>query len=425
MVDDGATARRRRSPGDPEATRENVGDDATNEPVAVGARGLLARLVRRAVAPEASEELQAATTTRIFLYFCVLVSASYVAFYLWYDPSGLTFVLAVNAIAAAVYGGGLVALRYGEQLAASLIALGMATVQILLCAGNVGSSVGFHLYLLAAGQLVFMVFTDCQRVFRWFFLGTAASAFVFCQVFLDADRASYHFASATRTALFSVNAIGAGFVMFILAALAHLRGEEAQSDARASAVRAEYLANTDVLTGLANRRPAMIELERLSGPDSGAFCIAIADLDGFKDLNDTYGHECGDVILSAVGRALREGVRVTDLVGRWGGEEFIAILPGTAIEDAVPLMERLRASVADLRVKCGGHSHTITASFGVADGDGEVAAFRVVKRADDAMYDAKKAGRNAVRARPLVWRGGAPETVDTSTRSLRVRGAES
>jgi diguanylate cyclase (GGDEF)-like protein len=269
-----------------------------------------------------------------------------------------------------------------------------------------------------------MVFTDRQGMLRWLFLGAAAGVFIFCQFFIEYELGPHQFSSNTRSILFSVNVVGTGALLYGLAAIAHLRGREAQAEARAATARAEYLANTDALTGLMNRRPVMLEFDRLDRLESGSFCYGISDLDAFKDLNDTYGHGCGDRVLAAVGRAFRTHVRVTDIVGRWGGEEFIFILHDTTLADAVKLMERLRTEVEGLTIPCGDHSHTTTASFGVADGEGGSPSFRVVKRADDAMYDAKAAGRNAVRSRPLAAGDNPAPVVDASTRSLRVRGTE-
>jgi diguanylate cyclase (GGDEF)-like protein len=204
--------------------------------------------------------------------------------------------------------------------------------------------------------------------------------------------------------------------------VAHERSHVAQRVAHQAAARAEYLANTDALTGLANRRPVTTELDALARPGSAPYCLAIADLDAFKELNDTFGHACGDTVLAAVGRTLRASVRAGDLVGRWGGEEFIFVLVGTSLTDAVSRSERVRAAIEDLVVDCSGHVHTITVSVGVADGVPGMPAFRVLKRADDAMYDAKNAGRNTVRSR---GRDVEEHLRLTDTRSLRIRGASS
>jgi diguanylate cyclase (GGDEF)-like protein len=166
----------------------------------------------------------------------------------------------------------------------------------------------------------------------------------------------------------------------------------------------------------------MIEMDLLSQVGAGTYCLAIADLDGFKDLNDTYGHSCGDVVLARIGATFRTNVRTTDLVGRWGGEEFIFVLPQAALVDGEALSERIRSAVENLVIHCTGHSHRITVSVGVADGDPTIPGFRVLKRADDAMYDAKRAGRNCVRTRSRDATH-APEHPDrASARSVRVHG---
>lgn len=289
-----------------------------------------------------------------------------------------------------------------------------------------GGTVGYLLFLIAAGELVFVVFTDKQRAYRNLFLVTSATAFAFGQVFLDPEFASYHFTDHVQAVLFSVNAMGTGMILFILAALTYQRARVAQEQAHASAARAEYLANTDPLTGLANRRPLAAELERVAVPGGPPYCVAIADLDWFKELNDTFGHACGDRVLATLGRMLRSRVRMTDLVGRWGGEEFIFVLPLTTLHEAEVLVERIRGELAGLVVDCTHHVHVVTASFGIADGGGETTASRVLRRADDAMYDAKRAGRNTVRVRAYAGSGPIPmpdeSAVTPPSRALRVKG---
>ncbi|MCJ7826782.1 MAG: GGDEF domain-containing protein [Demequinaceae bacterium] len=398
-------------------------DDVGDETEPSGRRGLLSRWGWAAVSVHRDDDAQAAKTIQTFLVVSILVNTVYTVFYLVSDPATLSHVLGVNATATVFFAFAILLARAGHQTAASLVGLLTAAVEILVCSDFLGWSVGFHLFLLAVGQLVFMVFTDRQGVFRWLFLAVATGVFIFCQFFTEYELGPSSFASHTRSLLFSLNAVGTGVIIYGLAAIAHLRGREAQAEARASTARAEYLANTDALTGLMNRRPIMLEFERMDSLESGSFCIAIADLDGFKALNDTFGHECGDRVLAAVGRFFRTNVRATDIVGRWGGEEFIFVLLDATLADSVMLMERLREQVADLTVTCGEHDHSTAASFGVADGEGGAPSFLVVKRADDAMYDAKAAGRNTVRSRPLAADDeSAPTPIrPASNRSLRVR----
>jgi two-component system cell cycle response regulator len=151
----------------------------------------------------------------------------------------------------------------------------------------------------------------------------------------------------------------------------------------------------DPLTRVHNRRFLFSHLRALL---SGArrherpLSVAIVDLDGFKAVNDRYGHAVGDALLVAVARALRGSVRKEDAVGRLGGEEFLALLPDTGPSAAVRAAERLRAAVA-----AANGPVPVTASVGWATLEPGEDADDVVRRADDALYEAKAAGRDAVR----------------------------
>ncbi len=361
------------------------------------------------------EDREAASTVRALLAFLILTAVGYLAYFAILDASELRPAILVNVAFCVVYGGGLLALRWGAALLAAVIAVGGSIAQVLVCSILLGPRVGLHLFLIAAGQAVFMVFTDRQRVYRWVFAASSAAVFAYCQFALDPDEAVFPLTDSAHRVLFSVNAAGAGLIVTVLAAVAHARGRVASAEANSAAERARFLANTDPLTGLANRRPVMDELERVSS--EGDYSVVVADLDHFKELNDRFGHMCGDRVLAAVGEELRRHVRAHDTVGRWGGEEFIFVLPGTGIGDATGFAERLRAAIEGCAVECGGHVHRVTASFGAADGASDGMSHRVVRRADDAMYEAKAAGRNAVRARPL-----ASTTLEPPTSEVPVVG---
>lgn len=340
----------------------------------------------------------AASAAHAFSLFCIALTVAYMGFYWWYDSAGLQVLQAVLVGCTAAFTLAVVVLRLGYQLAGSLLLLTTAAFEVLVSTAYVGWLSGLHLYLIAGAHLAFMVFTERQAVYRWLFVGIAAFCFLFCQLLIDPANVPYRFPMGVEEALFSVNAVTVGVVMFALAASHHHRAQSAQATARAAAVRAEYLANTDPLTGLENRRPIMDRLESLAKRSSGAYSVSIIDLDRFKQLNDTFGHVCGDNVLTAVGQRLRSRLRGSDAVGRWGGEEFIVVLPETRLADAEALMDRLRREIDRSPIACGTHVHHVTASFGVADGRNGTSTHRLIKRADDAMYEAKMAGRNSVRA---------------------------
>jgi diguanylate cyclase (GGDEF)-like protein len=163
------------------------------------------------------------------------------------------------------------------------------------------------------------------------------------------------------------------------------------------AARLNQLAVTDPLTGLANRRRTLRQLEDLSGtpaPDL-APAILLADLDHFKHINDQHGHEVGDRVLIAVAGALRAATREADTIARWGGEEFLVLLPRTAPGEALELANRLRLRIEALVVLDHAlRPVAVTMSIGVAlHVPGETGA-AWLRRADDALYRAKAQGRN-------------------------------
>ncbi|MBK9179368.1 MAG: GGDEF domain-containing protein [Acidimicrobiales bacterium] len=157
--------------------------------------------------------------------------------------------------------------------------------------------------------------------------------------------------------------------------------------------RSEVQASTDPLTGLLNRRSVENNLRELAR-DLTPFTVAMGDLDHFKQLNDTHGHEAGDRALRLFAQVLRRTLRPGDLVARFGGEEFLLVFPSCSTVDAVSALERVREALA-LALSEGG-SPGFTASFGVADSNQGDDLDEIVAVADQALFAAKVQGRNRV-----------------------------
>jgi diguanylate cyclase (GGDEF)-like protein len=162
----------------------------------------------------------------------------------------------------------------------------------------------------------------------------------------------------------------------------------------------ERQALVDGLTGLANRRQCEETLEdELARVErfGGSLAVVVADLDWFKDINDRHGHPAGDTVLREFAVLLEETVRDVDLAGRWGGEEFVLVLPGTDLTGGAQLAERIRAALAGRTVLAvDGSPIPVTASFGVAAIPPAKTASELFAAADAAMYQAKRAGKNRV-----------------------------
>ena len=180
---------------------------------------------------------------------------------------------------------------------------------------------------------------------------------------------------------------------------------EARVDERTRALseanrQLEALAMTDILTGLPNRRHAMSRIERewrdAAAADAPLACLMI-DADGFKGINDTYGHDAGDAVLRGLARELGHGVRTDDVVCRLGGDEFLIVCPRTPLAGALQLGEAVRAAVAALRVPAGAGEWRGSVSVGVAARTREMtSADDLIKAADQGVYAAKRDGRDRV-----------------------------
>jgi len=208
--------------------------------------------------------------------------------------------------------------------------------------------------------------------------------------------------TVTEASLYSsLTGIGSWLPWVVLACLL-LAGVQASvlvvrlADSKAASART---AVTDSLTTLPNRRAWGVELPKQlarARRTQTPICMAVLDIDKFKDFNDTFGHRAGDMLLTKAARAWAEHLRNTDLIVRYGGEEFGVLLPGTSADDAVAVIERVRAATPD----------SCTASVGFAQWDGIESPAHLFDRADRALYRAKSAGRNRSVSDPIDTRVG-------------------
>lgn len=161
----------------------------------------------------------------------------------------------------------------------------------------------------------------------------------------------------------------------------------------------ELLATRDFLTGLSNRRDFLnraSQEEKRFKRTHRPFSLILLDIDHFKRINDTYGHDCGDQVLIRVSRALEKALRAQDILARWGGEEFICLLPDTGGEGVGYAAEKIRTDVECLICDCIDGDDAVTVTLGASVYDGSCDIEACIRSADNALYKGKNKGRNQV-----------------------------
>lgn len=301
-----------------------------------------------------------------------IVYFSTVLFILWRKPHRLRFVILVMYLALSI--------RVTALLIYVLLAPASVVDTLLLWA------IG---WMPVAYALPFLVFRD-----RLAFLVSMSTLSLW--IILSVVYVALHFTNHQSTALFLVIAqiFAAGIVMIMFVALyGRLRGLYMFS--RKSALQMETIANTDFLLQIPNRRALQIELNKELGRIGDMrvpLSIILIDIDHFKEINDKHGHAMGDKILIDMASVILRLVDPSCYFGRWGGEEFLLILPSTNGIEACNTAEEFRSLI---HIYCFPVDH-VTASFGVAEYRSGDTMDSILKRADDALYKSKRLGRNRV-----------------------------
>ena len=220
-------------------------------------------------------------------------------------------------------------------------------------------------------------------------------------VLLEKDNTIAELKIKRQRLLLLYSAIGIVLILAFVFILSNLYRQKVKTAAALAVAngKLEELSRTDPLTKLWNRRymHEIVELERVRIKRAfEPFSFILMDIDHFKNVNDTYGHECGDYVLSTIAVILRSAVRKQDVVGRWGGEEFLLFLPATSLKGALTIAESIRKKIADYPFNYSSTNIAITATLGVSEYEETVSVEACIKLADDALYEGKEGGRNRV-----------------------------
>jgi diguanylate cyclase (GGDEF)-like protein len=212
-----------------------------------------------------------------------------------------------------------------------------------------------------------------------------------------------HYPARVEAVTFALMAACSLAVTFLTGEMNKLRArlKSKKANLEAALERIRTLATTDDLTAVANRRhmnDVLADEERRAPDAARPACIALLDIDFFKRINDGHGHAAGDAVLRGFATRLRAGLRRGDVLARWGGEEFLLLLPETTVDDALALLERIRADVGTAAMPGVDPALRVSFSGGLAARQDREPFSDTINRADKALYRAKSAGRNRMLA---------------------------
>ena len=319
----------------------------------------------------------------------VLAALTHSCFSVLFWLSGVPMLAWVNVASVLLYGLCFRLMARRHMLSGLLLmgaeVVGHAALAVIL----VGWGSGFHYYVMLVVPVA-LVSTQTAEWIKWAFASTVAAIYVVLDVLFRHAVPPHALSPTVLNGLHYFNIVSALVIQAFLTTIYFRLVARAEG-------RLRELATTDPLTRLLNRRALRERIaleERRQQREAKPLSFVLADVDHFKAINDQHGHEAGDQVLVQVAGALGEGMREVDHLARWGGEEFLIVLPDTDESAAGQVAERLRRAVAGLQLPGGARAITVT--LGVAQrAQGELPD-QAISRADLALYAGKRAGRDRV-----------------------------
>jgi diguanylate cyclase (GGDEF)-like protein len=276
---------------------------------------------------------------------------------------------------------------------ASTVALLAPILQIANLAHWFTTASGFHYFLFAGAVLSFLFFQPSQWTIRVAFIVVSVVLFLVAEALWSEESLEHEFDASANAPLLVTNVLTTVVILYSVARFdLHYYEKERQRNAELLEA-AQVAAQTDALTEVLNRRgiaPVLSSVAR-----RGEYSLALIDLDRFKLINDRLGHGAGDVVLANAARTLVRSVGERGVVARWGGEEFLVVIPGLSLEDADALMEQTRDEI-EAEYGAPDSLARVTVSVGLAHAPRYAGKEEALRLADANLYEAKSSGRNLV-----------------------------
>ena len=301
--------------------------------------------------------------------------------------------VATHVMLVLTWGAGLWLNRLGMPLLASLLGLLAPIMEYAYLTGVYSRGAAFQLQLLAIPALSFALLPARRWAVRLAIglLGVAVLIAIYVMPTFETPSADISVATVHMLAV--LNVVSTLALLYTIAAFNNYYFQRERNRNAELLDEAQVAAQTDSLTDSLNRRgiaPVIAAAAR-----QGPYALALVDLDRFKRINDALGHGAGDVVLANVARSIARAVGDRGTVARWGGEEFLIVIPQVSLTEAIAIVERMRAEIED-EYAMDGLAERVTISAGVSHGRQFAAKEEMLRLADAKLYEAKESGRNLV-----------------------------
>ena len=335
-----------------------------------------------------SENYRLFVVVNFISYLGFLAHLAFIPLFFWIGYDSLAY---FNVFSILAWFTAYIFNQYGRHIYAIALISVEVFIHAILATYILGWDSGFHYYLIPFVLFVFINHKQSVAVLG----GQVIAVFVvYMWLLINTNHGVYEQVLGTEV-IDALQVMNIAVNFFAIGLLGYAL--------RTSSMRAEWemeqLAIKDSLTGLYNRRKMyeMIALEKVRMQRNGkASVLVIADIDWFKAINDEYGHDCGDDVLKKVSTLMQTSLRQQDILSRWGGEEFMLLLPETSNDGAMKVIDVLRTTIATHDFEYCGNHLSVTMTFGMQVFDNTQPVEDIIKQADNSLYKGKEKGRNCV-----------------------------
>ena len=353
------------------------------------APALASEKVSEVDAPKSGRKSTRSTFWRFMLLVCISAGLTHAVFGVLFYNLDATFLAWANVGSVSIFAGAYLAILCQRNWLATVLVMSALMGHAALAVWCIGWDSGFHYYLMLVAPVV--VLSNLRKVqSKLLMVASVCMFYMILDALIRVKTPIYALPEGVIASLRYFNIL-VSFVLLTYLALMYLHM------VKTAERKLLIAASTDPLTSLYNRRRLTeiidYELKRCKR-EPRTLCFLLGDIDHFKSINDRYGHEGGDLVLTEVSKVLRAAVREQDSVGRWGGEEFLVVLPNTELEGAQVVAERVFGALTNLQLDVGGQRVPVTMTVGLSTCKEDESMEVAIARADAALYQGKEAGRN-------------------------------